>query len=122
MLLTISQADFRRLERYLPKGLARDTGNPLDRAAGQLTRMVLAQSLHPGQKIPMDAIATLIGASRTPVREALRLLETEGLVTSLPNRGFIVRRLDPEETEHLYQARHCIEAFVARESFRNRDA
>ena len=59
MLLTISQSDFRRLERYLPKGLAGDTANPLDRAAGQLTRMVLSQSLHPGQKIPMDEIAAL---------------------------------------------------------------
>lgn len=122
MLLTISQADFRRLERYLPKGLAGDTGNPLDRAAGQLTRMVLSQNLHPGQKIPMDEIAALIGASRTPVREALRLLETEGLVASLPNRGFVVRRLDPEETRNLYEARACVEGFLAPTSFRRRDA
>jgi len=121
MLLTISQSDFRRLERYLPKGLAGDTANPLDRAAGQLTRMVLAQSLHPGQKIPMDEIAALIGASRTPVREALRLLETEGLVVSLPNRGFVVRRLDPAETRNLYEARACVEGFLARASFRWRD-
>jgi len=122
MLLTISPSDFRRLESYLPKGLvASETANPLDRAAGQLTRMVLAQHLHPGQKIPMDEIAALIGASRTPVREALRLLETEGLVASLPNRGFIVRRLDPRETQHLYEARVCVEGFLARASFRRRN-
>ena len=122
MLLSIAPADFKRLERYLPKGLAvADSANPLERAVGQLARLVLTQQLHPGQKIPMDAIAENIGASRTPVREALRLLETEGLVAQLPNRGFIVRRLEPEETEHLYEARACVECFLARASFRNRD-
>jgi DNA-binding GntR family transcriptional regulator len=122
MLLTISPEDFKRVERYLPRGLiAQRPSNPLDRAAGQLTRMVLTQQLHPGQKIPMDAIAERIGASRTPVREALRLLETEGLVASLTNRGFIVRRLEPEETEHLYQARCCMEGYLARDAFKKRD-
>jgi DNA-binding GntR family transcriptional regulator len=106
MMLTIPPEDFKRLERFLPRGLAhRDSANPLDRAAGRLAVLVLTQQLHPGEKIPMDAIAGHIGASRTPVREALRLLETEGLVTAIPNRGFVVRRLDPEETGHLYQAR-----------------
>jgi DNA-binding GntR family transcriptional regulator len=122
MLLTISPDDFKRLERYLPRGLvAQQPSNPLDRAAGQLARMVLTQQLHPGQKIPMDAIAEKIGASRTPVREALRLLETEGLVESLPNRGFVVRRMDPAQTEHLYEARRCIEGYLARTAFRKRD-
>jgi DNA-binding GntR family transcriptional regulator len=122
MLLSIAPGDFRRLERFLPKGLvARDSPNPLDRAAGMLARLVLTQQLHPGQKIPMDAIAEQIGASRTPVREALRLLETEGLVVALPNRGFIMRRLDPIETGHLYDARRCLEGFLARQAFARRD-
>ena len=121
MLLTIPPEDFKRLERFLPRGFAaRDSANPLDRAAGRLAALVLTQQLHPGQKIPMDAIAGHIGASRTPVREALRLLETEGLVTAVPNRGFVVRRLDPVETAHLYQARACIESFTAREAFARR--
>lgn len=121
MLMSISPADFARLEPYLPKGLVESgAAMPHERAAGQLARMVLTQHLHPGQKIPMDEIAALIGASRTPVREALRLLETEGLVASLPNRGFIVRRLDSRETGQLYEARACIEGFLARASFRNR--
>ena len=118
MLLTISPNDFKRLERYLPRGIvAQQPANPLDRAAGQLARMVLTQQLHPGQKIPMDAIAERIGASRTPVREALRLLETEGLVASLTNRGFIVRCMEPEETEHLFEARRCVEGYLARQAF-----
>ena len=122
MLLSITPQDFRRLEPFLPKGLvSQESANPLDRAAGLLARLVLTQQLHPGQKIPMDDIAERIGASRTPVREALRLLETEGLVVALPNRGFIVRRLDPVETTHLSDARRCIESFLARQAFARRD-
>lgn len=122
MLLTISPEDFKRLEPYLPRGLVPSSSpSLLESAAGQLARRVLTQELHPGQKIPMDDIARAIGASRTPVREGLRLLETEGLVAQLPNRGFIVRKLDPTETEQLYDARRCLEAHLARQALRRTD-
>lgn len=122
MPFALSPNDFRRLEPYLPRGLVRGTAESLlDAAAGQLARRVLTQEIHPGQKIPMDEIAAAIGASRTPVREALRLLETDGLVSQLPNRGFIVRRLDPEQTEELYGARRCLEAYLADEALRKGD-
>src|SRR4051812_16548623 len=122
MHLAVSPADFRRLERYLPRGLATSkVDSPLDRAAGYLAQLVLSQRLIPGEKVPMDDIAERIGASRTPVREALRLLETEGLVTALANRGFIMRRMNGEEIGHLYQARDCIESFVVREAFARRN-
>ena len=117
-MLAVSPDDFRRLERYLPRGLAQPgSENPVDRAMGYLAQLVLSQRLIPGEKIPMDAIAERIGASRTPVREALRLLETEGLVSALTNRGFVMRRMDAEEVRHLYEARACIEAFVVRSAF-----
>jgi len=121
MQLAVSPADFRRLERYLPRGLADPAAeNTLDRAAGYLAQLILSQRLSPGEKIPMDEIAEHIGASRTPVREALRLLETGGLVRSLTNRGFIVRRMNAEEIGHLFEARSCIEAFVVRAAFARR--
>ena len=122
MLLSISPEDFRRLEPYLPRGLVPSPApSLLEKAAGQLARRVLTQELHPGQKIPMDEIAQAIGASRTPVREALRLLETEGLVAQLPNRGFVVRRLDPSETGQLYDARRCLEAHLTKEALLKSD-
>lgn len=122
MPFALSPEDFRRLEPYLPRGLVRGAAdNLLDGAAGQLARMVLTQEINPGQKIPMDKIAEAIGASRTPVREALRLLETDGVVAQLPNRGFIVRRLDPGQTEELYGARRCLEAYLAEEAMRRSD-
>lgn len=121
MHLAISPEDFRRLEPYLPKGMAAGTSAaPVDRAAGYLARLVLSHRVTPGQKVPLDEIAQHIGASRTPVREAMRLLETEGLVAALPNRGFVLRRLDANDVAHLYDARRCIEAFVARQAFERR--
>ena len=121
MQLAVSPEDFKRLEPYLPNGMAAgESGTPVERAAGYLARLVLSHRLTPGQKVPMDEIAGHIGASRTPVREALRLLETEGLVASLPNRGFILRRLDAREVADLYDARRCIEAFVAKQAFAKR--
>jgi DNA-binding GntR family transcriptional regulator len=121
MQLAVAPEDLKRLERFLPNGFAADLDAfPVDRAAGYLAQLVLAHRIVPGQKIPMDEIAEHIGASRTPVREALRLLETQGLVEALPNRGFIVRRLAAEDVAHLYEARRCIEAFVARDAFEKR--
>ena len=122
MQLAISPEDFQRLDSYLPKGMAGGAGAiPVERAAGYLARLVLSHRVTPGQKVPIDEIAQHIGASRTPVREALRLLETDGLVASLPNRGFILRRLDAADVSHLYQARRCIEAFTAAQAFERRE-
>jgi DNA-binding GntR family transcriptional regulator len=119
--LALSPQDFRRLDRFLPKGLAAGPGaTMLERATGYLAQLVLGHRVVPGQKIPMDDIARHIGASRTPVREALRLLETEGLVTALPNRGFIVRRMEAADVRDLYEARRCIESFTAREAAQKR--
>jgi len=117
----LSPEDCQRLERFLPKGLlAGASAGVVERATGCLAQLVLAHRVLPGQKIPMDDIAEQIGTSRTPVREALRLLETEGLVESIPNRGFIVRRMEPSEVAQLYEARRCIEPFVAGAACRKR--
>jgi DNA-binding GntR family transcriptional regulator len=121
MLLSIPPADFHRLEKYLPRGLVTASEEDLtSRAAGQLARMILMQRLHPGQKVPIDEIAENIGSSRTPVREALRRLETEGLVSPLPNRGFVVRRIGPDEARQLYDTRRCLERHAAQGAFDHR--
>ncbi|HEX4781113.1 MAG TPA: GntR family transcriptional regulator [Usitatibacter sp.] len=121
MQLAISPEDFTHLEPFLPKGMAGGASRPpVERAAGYLARLVLSHRVTPGQKVPMDDIALHIGASRTPVREALRLLETEGLVAALPNRGFVLRRLDAADVAHLYDARRCIELFVAKQALERR--
>lgn len=118
----LSTQDFQRVLPYLPFGLVLPAGaDPIARVQGEFKRMVLGQRLHPGQKVPLDAIAHNLSVSRTPVREGLRLLETEGLVTALPNRGFIVRSIEADEARQLYEARACIEAHVLPQALERSD-
>lgn len=66
----------------------------------------------PGQRLPEGAIAEHFGVSRTPVREALRRLEQEGLVVYLQQQGYSVRSLNLRELNELYQVRIILEEFA----------
>lgn len=67
----------------------------------------------PGQRLPTAKLAADLGISRTPVREALLMLESEGLVTGVHHQGFRVRELTREKIEKLYDLRAMLEAFAA---------
>jgi len=67
-----------------------------------------------GRPLRQDAIAEQLGVSRIPVREALRLLEAEGLVTFNPHRGAVVTTLSLGEIEELYELRAFIEPDLVR--------
>ena len=71
-------------------------------------------ALRPGQRLVEKDLCELMGVSRPPVREALRHLESEGLVVSLPKRGPIVAELTSEDVAHIYQVRGALEALAAR--------
>ena len=66
----------------------------------------------PGQRLVEQRIAEELGLSRTPVREALRMLEAEGLVVSERNRGAMVRPLSPTEVVDLYGLRIRLESYA----------
>lgn len=70
--------------------------------------------LKPGGRILEAELASWIGISRTPVREALKRLESEGLVCTAPRRGMIVARLDLQAIMELYQMREVLEGTAAR--------
>jgi DNA-binding GntR family transcriptional regulator len=57
-----------------------------------------------------------MGTSRAPVREAIRLLEQEGLVTNVPRRGSFVVELDRKDIEEIFSLRSALEAFAVREA------
>ncbi len=59
----------------------------------QLRTMILSGSMRPGERLISQQIADQIGASRTPVREALARLETSGLVTRLDRWGYALRQI-----------------------------
>jgi DNA-binding GntR family transcriptional regulator len=76
-----------------------------DEAADHVRELILTGGLEPGSKLSMDDIASSIGASVTPVREALLLLAQDGLVAQIPHRGFHVapvRRKDVLDTFLVY--------------------
>lgn len=70
--------------------------------------------LAPGERLVEQALADQFNVSRIPVREALRMLQTEGLVTALPRRGALVAQLNRSDLEHLYDVRAALEVLAFR--------
>ena len=68
----------------------------------------------PEERINEGALATRLGTSRTPVREALNRLSAEGFLTFQTGRGFFNRALNPQEILDLYDARQAVECHAIR--------
>ncbi|WP_424862779.1 GntR family transcriptional regulator [Streptomyces sp. MMS24-I29] len=73
---------------------------------------ILTGVLAPGSKIPQESIATRLDMSRIPIRDALRQLESEGLVVIPSNRSAKVARLDAADFAEIYDMRELIEPYV----------
>lgn len=67
-----------------------------------------------GEKIVEAKLAEELGVSRTPVREALKQLELDGLVESMPNRGVVVKGVTKQDIEDIYAIRYAIEAIAVK--------
>ncbi len=89
-------------------------------AATELIRAAIVDGrLAPGQRLKEEELARELGISRTPVREALLILQAEGLVDAAPNRGAVVKALDADDLEDLYQLRALLEGHAARRAAAN---
>jgi DNA-binding GntR family transcriptional regulator len=82
------------------------------RIAAALREAILGGGYQPGERIRQQELAGRHGASRVPVREALRILESEGLVTLVTNAGSWVSRLSAHECRELYQMRERLEPLL----------
>ncbi|HWK19236.1 MAG TPA: GntR family transcriptional regulator [Microbacteriaceae bacterium] len=95
-------------------------GNPVDRVAaplreqviGALRAAILDFRLSPGQRLVERELIEQLGVSRTTVREALRELTSEGLVTVVPQRGAVVAAPSLDEAEDLYEIRAVLESLL----------
>ena len=84
-------------------------------AATELIReAILDGRLEPGQRLKEEELARQLGISRTPVREALLMLQVEGQVDATPNRGAVVRVHTPDDLDDLYDLRALLEGHAAR--------
>ncbi len=77
-----------------------------------LRRKILSRELDRGQRLRQDQVAEWFSASITPVREALRILEAEGLITSEAHRGVRVAGVDVDRLKALYVTRRLTETFA----------
>ena len=82
--------------------------------AASLRDEILAGTYAPGERIRQDELADLHGASRLPVRDALRILEAEGLVNLVANTGAWVAKISMAECDEMYQMRERLEPLLLR--------
>jgi DNA-binding GntR family transcriptional regulator len=75
-----------------------------------LRELIVRRELGAGQQVHQEQLAQLLGVSRIPVREALKALEAEGLLSHAPNRGYFVTVVRAEELRQIYLMRRLIEA------------
>jgi DNA-binding GntR family transcriptional regulator len=79
-----------------------------------LRRAIIDGRLAPGMRLTERELTKMMGVSRTVVREALRQLESEGLIALIPNKGPVVRALTLAEAKDLYSIRAVLEGLAAR--------
>jgi len=103
----VSQAADSRI-RFADPGLIRD------RVVHALREAIIAGRLKPGERIRERELVALLGVSRSPLREAIRILETEGLITSLAHRGARVSELSATDLRDMLHVRIMLESFAAR--------
>jgi len=84
-------------------------------AATKLIREAIIEGrLAPGRRLKEEELARELGISRTPVREALLMLQAEELVVATPNRGATVRVHDAKDLHDLYELRALLEGYATR--------
>jgi len=90
-----------------------------DRVADQLRASIVEGVLKPGARLVERELCEQMGVSRPSVREAMRQLENEGLITNVPNRGPIVVVVSAKAAAEIYEVRSALEGLAARLFARN---
>lgn len=85
-------------------------------ALERLRTAIVEHHFPPGSRLTERDLCEQLGVSRSVVREVIRHLETEGLVTSIPHHGPIVATLEPETAEQIYEIRALLESTAAHDA------
>lgn len=90
-----------------------------DKARDMIRAAIFEGHIQPDERLTIEHIAAQLGISRTPVREALKALETDGIVKLLPNRGAIVQSYSREELADRFRVRAALEGLAGELACRN---
>ena len=101
---------------------AREASSAADRAYDGIIDLVLRHELRPGERTSVNLLAKRIGLGRTPIKEAITRLQTEGLLSVAGRSGTVVNLIDREETKKLFALRRVLEDFAADECVENASA
>ncbi|MBO1012327.1 GntR family transcriptional regulator [Achromobacter sp. SD115] len=82
--------------------------------AQNITDAIIQGRFLPGERLVERELCELLGVSRTSVREALRELESDGLIENIPNKGPIVARISCKQAQSIYEVRAVMEGLAAR--------
>lgn len=87
----------------------------------ELRRWIHSGKLQPGEKVLQEDVAAVLGTSVVPVREALKTLQSEGLLVHHPNRGFFVTKLSKDELVELCSIRSALESLAVEKAMTSLD-
>ena len=105
-----------------PRGLlGQGHASLTERVTQELRRAILARRHLPGDRLVEDRLSAEMGVSRIPIREALRVLASEGLVEVQPRRGASVAKVSPEIARDLVEVRATLEGLNARLAARHHE-
>ena len=85
-----------------------------DEVVSRVRDMIIEGRLAPGQRVHEGQLGLSLGISRTPLREALKYLASEGLVDLIPGRGARVRRLEPQDVREMLDVLAALESLASR--------
>jgi DNA-binding GntR family transcriptional regulator len=85
-----------------------------DEAYQRIKALILSGRLDGGDMLDIDWLTSGLGISRTPLREALLMLEQEGLIETIPYKGTFVANVSKKDVEEIYQVREALEALAVR--------
>ena len=107
------------MSEAIPETVVFEHATVQNRVTNHLRKMILTNQIKVGERLKQDELAATLGVSRTPIREAIRQLESEGLLKILPYKGAEVMGSSLEELEGVYQIRIALEAHATRLACKN---
>lgn len=96
------------------RGISIDNTPLSERIAETIRDYILKGTLKPGERLTEPSLSKLLGISRTPIREALRLLEIEGFVELIPRRGAVVTTITDKDVDEIFELKIKLESLAAR--------